>query len=67
MTVREGWVVFSHGVEITAAWPAEEIAWRASGLDKMNKEDRKLYGFDCRRVRVTIETIEELEQGQSDG
>jgi hypothetical protein len=76
MTVREGWVVFF--VDSTTAVKLEpmrtpEDAWdntfpnlrRVMTVGEIPRYYAKEY--TCRRVRVTIETIDELEQEQSDG
>lgn len=65
MTVREGWVVFDcDGRMFTDCHSTEDAAWQEMiGDSGATKESLRLVFFDCRRVRVTIE---ELEQGESD-
>jgi hypothetical protein len=67
-TVREGWVVFDdEGVPLNRI-PREREAAAWSAIFKWRSiEGMKECGYTCRRVRVTIETIDELEQGESDG
>jgi hypothetical protein len=64
MTVREGWVVFDDdGVPLNRI-PREREAAAWSAIFKWASiEGMKECGYTCRRVRVTIE---ELEQGESD-
>ena len=59
-TVREGWVVFDDEGGPLNRIPREREAgaWGAVSMGR-SIDEMKSVGFTCRRVRVTIETIDE--------
>lgn len=59
-TVREGWVVFDIFKQPMSFEPREKIeAWRAAGFHIGDESLGKPRGYTCRRVRVTIEELDE--------
>jgi len=61
-TVREGWVVFDgDGEPACVHCRSAGLAWATVGyLAGASQKCLQHIGYTCRRVRVTIETIEEV-------
>lgn len=67
LTVREGWVVFDEDGQQTSWQPqsSEDEAWN-DAICTFNRTVSLMrsIGYTCRRVRVTIEELDQNEKGE---